>query len=38
MLAHLAACLLGLLGGAMLVIAIVLVPFWSALPPVELRA
>jgi len=38
MLAHLAACLLGLLAGAMLVIAIVLVPFWSALPPVELRA
>src|SRR5437870_8683571 len=37
MLAHLAAFLLGLLAGAMLVIAIVLVPFWSALPPAELR-
>jgi len=37
MLAHLAASLLGLLAGAMLVIAVVLVPFWSVLTPTELR-
>jgi len=37
MLAYLAALLLGLLAGAMLVIAVVLVPFWHALPPPELR-
>ena len=38
MLAQLAAFLLGLLAGGMLVIAVVLVPFWSALPPADLRA
>ena len=37
MLGYLAALLLGLLAGAMLVIAVVLVPFWSGLPPAELR-
>jgi len=37
MVAHLAALFLGLLAGAMLVIAVVLVPFWHALPPTELR-
>ena len=38
MLAYLAALLLGLLAGAMLLIGVVLVPFWSALPPVEFRS
>jgi len=38
MLGYLTALLLGLLTGAMLVIGIVLVPFWSGLPPVELRS
>src|SRR5438552_3407732 len=31
------ALFLGLLAGAMLVIGVVLLPFWSGLPPVELR-
>jgi len=38
MLAYLTALLLGLLTGAMLVIGVVLVPFWSGLSPVELRS
>ena len=37
MLGQLAALLLGLLAGAMLFIGVVLVPFWHALPPAELR-
>ena len=37
MLAHLTALLLGLLAGAMLIIGVVLLPFWHALPPAELR-
>jgi len=36
-LGQLAALLLGLLAGAMLFIGVVLVPFWHALPPAELR-
>ncbi|TMA38163.1 MAG: DUF1772 domain-containing protein [Deltaproteobacteria bacterium] len=37
MLGYLTALFLGLLAGAMLVIGVVLLPFWSGLPPVELR-
>jgi uncharacterized membrane protein len=35
--ARVAALFLGLLAGAMLLIAVVLVPFWAALPPAEFR-
>ena len=38
MLGFLAALLTGLLAGAMLVIGVVLVPFWQELPPAEFRA
>ncbi|HZP40813.1 MAG TPA: anthrone oxygenase family protein [Candidatus Binatia bacterium] len=35
---RLATFLLGLLAGAMLAIAVALVPYWTTLPPAELRA
>jgi hypothetical protein len=35
---RLSALLLGLLAGAMLAIAVALVPWWTALPPAELQA
>ncbi len=38
MLSYLSALVIGLLAGAMLFIALALVPFWQQLPPAEFRA